>query len=342
MLGGGGDGGWGPAKGSGGRSGPYDNDGASYGGSGGGGGGPPMANNPLTGPPAPLNEDGLPVRPDKESCLYYLNTGSCKSGTQCIFNHPPKTAREQELKKSLSKVGMPEAPAGMDFPSSDDNVGPSNNMGGGLSAGMQGMLEKLEALQSGGKAPPDNTGAIELAIKNNNGASEQKPAPAPGMPMPFQSTTAWVEPKDNTPVEYNDEGLPIRPGMQKCGYYLKSGKCTYGPGCRFDHPAGLGGLMSGGGAIGFGNFPGMVGGPMTEGAMAMRPGRDQCPFLKRTGACPFGPECRFDHSGNTTEPSPATSPVVGTPKADPLSRKKEKGLGGTRGRRPPPAGQNKR
>merc|ERR1719199_2176693 len=72
----------------------------------------PPGSNPLTGPPAPLNEDGLPVRPDKEACLYYLNTGTCRSGTQCIFHHPPKAAREVELKKSLSKAGMPPAPGG--------------------------------------------------------------------------------------------------------------------------------------------------------------------------------------------------------------------------------------
>merc|ERR1719183_1471746 len=117
----------------------------------------------------------------------------------------------------------------------------------------------------------------------------------------------------------------MRPGAQKCGYYLRSGKCTYGPTCRFDHPAGLGGLMA---SPGLGSFPGMVGGPMTEGGMAMRPGRDQCPFLARTGSCPFGPECRFDHSGNSTTASPDGSPgSQSTPKAEPTSRKKEKGLG---------------
>merc|ERR1719324_1986359 len=94
---------WGPVKGAGkGGDGPYGGDNSA----------PLMNNNPLTGPPPPLNEDGLPVRPDKEACLYYLNTGTCRSGTQCIFNHPPKAQRENELKKSLSKAGMPPPPPG--------------------------------------------------------------------------------------------------------------------------------------------------------------------------------------------------------------------------------------
>merc|ERR1719183_1515953 len=114
----------------------------------------------------------------------------------------------------------------------------------------------------------------------------------------------------------------MRPGAQKCGYYLRSGKCTYGPTCRFDHPAGLGGLMA---SPGLGSFPGMVGGPMTEGGMAMRPGRDQCPFLARTGSCPFGPECRFDHSGKKeSDPNSLSKPVEAQSKkeSDPNSLSK--------------------
>lgn len=290
-------------------------------------GGPPMGgggSNPLTGPPPPLNEDGLPVRPDKESCLYYLNTGTCRSGTQCIFNHPPKTDREGELKKSLSKAGMPPAPGGMLLPPGDGPPPAASPSDGGLpplpgsgTLGMGGLLDKLEALQAENKPAGDGD--------NNDDSGEAKPFPAPVQPAP------WEPPKE---VEYNEEGLPIRPGMQKCAAFLRSGKCNYGPKCRFDHPAGLGGLMAGGG---FGGLPGMLGSSMTEGQMAMRPGKDQCPFLARTGACPFGPECRFDHSGTTTaESNPNSLSKPST--ADPVSRKKEKGLGGTRGRRPPPSG----
>jgi len=315
-------------------------------------GGPPMGgppggggnNNPLTGPPPPLNEDGLPVRPDKEPCLYYLNTGTCRSGTQCIFHHPPKVEREQELKKSLNKAGMPPPPGGM-MPPNDGPPAlspPVAPVGAGMpppssSLGMAGMLEKLEALQAENQPPSrQNTDNDEKPWEYIDGPGDI-PGGAPDKPKIFEPPQEVV---------YNEEGLPIRPGMQKCSSFLRSGKCTYGPTCRFDHPAGLGGLMA---SAGFGNFPGMVGGssgmiggPMTEGGMAMRPGRDQCPFLARTGTCPFGPECRFDHSGKPTEDGAASNPnSLSRPVVEPVSRKKEKGLGGTRGRRPPPSGNRR-
>lgn len=282
-------------------------------------GGPPMDmgggnSNPLTGPPPPLNEDNLPVRPDKESCLYYLNTGTCRSGTQCIFNHPPKLEREHELKKSLSKAGMP-APGGMPLPVPGDGApgggSPMDMPPASGNLGMAGMLEKLEALQAGESAPDGE--------QNEN-------------TQPQQPQTPMEPPK---PVEYNEEGLPMRTGEQKCANFLKTGRCSYGPRCRFDHPAGLGGLMA---SPGFGNFPGMGGSALTEGSMAMRPGKDQCPFLARTGSCPFGPECRFDHSGKKPDAGAPADAPISKPVEVPGNRKKEKGLGGTRGRRPPPSG----
>ena len=53
------------------------------------------------------NEDGLPVRTGKEACLYYLNTGACGSATQCILQHPPKCARENEPKLAAAAEKKP-------------------------------------------------------------------------------------------------------------------------------------------------------------------------------------------------------------------------------------------
>jgi len=286
----------------------------------------------VTGPGPVMNEDNLPVRPDKECCLYYLNTGSCRSGPQCIFHHPPKLEREQELKKSLSKAGMPPPPGGMALPTMPDgapmDAAPPSSTGS-LSSGMAGMLEKLEALQAGAALAPT------VDAPGGNGENQ-------GSTENFQAQQAPMQPQQMLPpepikeVEYNEEGLPIRPGMQKCGHFLRSGRCNYGPTCRFDHPAGLGGLMAG--SSGVGHFPGMIGGPMTDGAMAMRPGREQCPFLSRTGTCPFGPECRFDHSGKPTVVDDTAALSLSKP-AEPTTKTKNKGLGGTRGRRPPPSGR---
>lgn len=33
-----------------------------------------------------------------------------------------------------------------------------------------------------------------------------------------------------------DPPLPSRPGADACGYYMRTGKCSYGSSCRYDHP----------------------------------------------------------------------------------------------------------
>lgn len=32
----------------------------------------------------------FPVRPEAEDCAFYLKTGTCKFGSNCKFNHPPR------------------------------------------------------------------------------------------------------------------------------------------------------------------------------------------------------------------------------------------------------------
>jgi hypothetical protein len=326
-----GGGSWGPSKG----------DYGDYGGKG------RSAPYPSGGPPdmgesdCPLNEDGLPIRPDKEACLYYLNTGTCRSGTHCIFHHPPKADREEELNKSLSKSGMMPPPPGTVLPPVTPDIDgvsvapppvvvpppaePFAGASGTMSSQMAGIMEKLEALQQSSDGAGDGT-------EKKDG---QPPLPSEGgPPVPGETASDAKKPAQPEPpkeVEYNEDGLPIRPGVQKCIQYLKAGKCTE-RNCRWDHPIGMGGVMN---STAFASMPGMIGGLMTEGALAMRPGRDQCPFLAKTNTCPFGPECRFDHSGGTggsnTESAskPTTTPA-------PTPKKKDRGLGGTRGKRPPP------
>merc|ERR1719401_678452 len=104
------------------------------------------------------------MRPEAEACLYYLNTGTCRSGTQCIFHHPPKGEREAELNKSLRKAGMLPPDSGMSMPPMPDALPPDDMPTGDapepaeaptstISGQMAGIMEKLEALQ--GSSPPE-------------------------------------------------------------------------------------------------------------------------------------------------------------------------------------------
>jgi len=315
-------GGYGPAKGSGpgpGGPGPGAMKGGPVGPYSGGPGGP----GPLGMEPAELNEDGLPIRPGKDECLLYKNTGSCKNGTDCIFHHP--------LKSEQGKGGMMPIMAPM-----SGGTPPGMTPPPGMPSGPPGMSDGPQMSSS---APPMSDGPPMIAAEASSNNAEAKDDKADEKAEEQKKEVAGADkPQDVVvpqEVQYNEDGLPIRPTMQKCGFYMRLGRCNYGPTCRFDHPAGLGGLLAG--QTGFGNYPGMIGGPMTEGGMAMRPGREQCPFLKRTKTCPFGPECRFDHSMNPMPPGgdskAGDAPAAPKAPAPPVSRKKEKGLGGVRGRR---------
>jgi len=330
----GGKGGFGPIVGKGGptmvmpRSGPY-NDPPGLGGLPGGPlGGPPgglLGGPPGLGPPAQVNELGLPIRPGREQCLVYLNTGICQNGLACIFDHP-KGVRPPMPGKG-GGCGMPILPP----PVSPGAIGTGGSAPGllpnALPPGIMPVRGEAPPVPTG-SAPPLPTDAQPPAPGGDRAKDgddkDAKPGDAKGVPAP--------EPKMGPvlPVQFNDDGMPIRPGVQKCGFYLRSGVCNYGPTCRFDHPPGLGGIMAGG--QGFGNFPLMVGGPTTtEGGMARRPGKDQCPFLARTGTCPFGPECRFDHQAGAAGGDDAARRPPPRSQQPPV---KDKGLGGQRGRRP--------
>lgn len=252
---------------------------------------------PYDGGAPQVNESGLPIRPGKDQCLLFMNTGSCKNGLNCIFDHPNGVrvgGGAPEKPQVQSKAGMPAPPSSFG-------------------------------------APPPATPMTPMPTGEASAPTGQQDA------VPEKFAPEVDERQEPAVVEYNMDGLPIRPGAQKCGYYLRGGKCNYGPTCRFDHPEGMAGLMAGG--KGIGAFPGMMGGAaLTEGGMARRPGAAQCPFLARTGECPFGPECRFDHN-KVAAAAAAPENVVSPARPAGQPERKNSGLGGVRGRRPPPGGK---
>ncbi|KAK1405473.1 Zinc finger CCCH domain-containing protein 3 [Heracleum sosnowskyi] len=62
--------------------------------------------------PVPLSSAGisnLPERPDQPECRYFMNTGSCKYGADCKYNHPREKIA-QIAASSLGPLGLPLRP----------------------------------------------------------------------------------------------------------------------------------------------------------------------------------------------------------------------------------------
>ncbi|WOL06736.1 zinc finger CCCH domain-containing protein 6-like [Canna indica] len=136
-----------------------------------------------------------------------------------------------------------------------------------------------------------------------------------------------------------DAQYPERPGEQDCAYYMRTGTCSYGEKCRYNHPRDRG-LLTGAGRIGAVEYPERVGQPVCEHYMRtgnckfgstckyhhprqgggpaqpvslnysgypLRPGEKECAFYIKTGQCKFGATCKFHHPqpAGTSVPSPA-------------------------------------
>lgn len=73
---------------------------------------------------------------------------------------------------------------------------------------------------------------------------------------------------------------PVRPGMSDCAFYIKTGICSYGENCKFNHPP--------------------DGRPSSDKEMYLdvypqREGVQDCPFYMKTGECKYGHTCKYNH-----------------------------------------------
>merc|ERR1712107_188417 len=54
---------------------------------------------------------GLPMRPGKQQCSFFLKTGTCKFGAKCIFDHPEGFGGTQPC-IIMNSLGFPMRPGG--------------------------------------------------------------------------------------------------------------------------------------------------------------------------------------------------------------------------------------
>jgi len=76
-------------------------------------------------------------------------------------------------------------------------------------------------------------------------------------------------------MNFIDHSLPLNPGAPDCQFFLKTGNCSFGMKCRYNHPA------------------------EKVGSMLVQPedksDRMPCLYFMKTGNCRYGQACRFKH-----------------------------------------------
>ncbi|KAK3417884.1 hypothetical protein EUGRSUZ_H03871 [Eucalyptus grandis] len=90
-----------------------------------------------------------------------------------------------------------------------------------------------------------------------------------------------------------DLAYPERTEAADCIYYLRTGNCGYGAGCRFNHPRDRSTVM-GATRAGGAEYP-------------ERAGQPNCQFYMRTGTCKFGASCKYHHprhGAGSSSPAP--------------------------------------
>lgn len=204
-----------------------------------------------------MNSKGFPLRPGATPCQFYLKTGSCKFGATCQFDHP---------EDGVGGASVAMKPLAMFHNAPADSF---NSKGYPIRIGAEicSFFAKTGECKFSTTCKFDHTEGIEgegTATMTNSLGNPIRPGQPPcafyvktgtcsyGATCKFDhpeeytvlNTGAEAPPK-RPPVAqatgFNSQGLPLRPGSQPCSFFLKTGSCSYGATCRWDHPEGLGG-----------------------------------------------------------------------------------------------------
>ncbi|XP_021775549.1 zinc finger CCCH domain-containing protein 37-like isoform X2 [Chenopodium quinoa] len=176
------------------------------------------------------NSKGLPMRPDEVDCPFYMKTGSCKYGITCRYNHPDRN----ELLSPYSVINPTAAMVGHTvFPSlANFNVGFVNPAASIFQSLQPGLAQTMY-----GPVPmmyPQRPGQIECDFYMKTGECKF------GEKCRFHHPIDRSAPTRNQTLEQNVKftlaGLPRREGVEHCPFYMKTGTCSYGANCKFDHP----------------------------------------------------------------------------------------------------------
>nr|XP_017219043.1 PREDICTED: uncharacterized protein LOC108196320 isoform X2 [Daucus carota subsp. sativus] len=113
---------------------------------------------------------------------------------------------------------------------------------------------------------------------------------------------------------------PLRPNVEDCSFYMRTGTCRFGSNCKFNHPVERKNqyYLSPGGcknrkacrySHGKGKAAVIPNLELNFIGLPIRVGEKECSFYMKTGSCKFGENCKFHHpdapavgGGDTTSP----------------------------------------
>lgn len=235
-----------------------------------------------------VNSLGFPVRPGSAECSFFVRTQTCKFGATCQFNHPEPSGNASVAVNPLGGF-TPSAPAES-----------FNSKGYPLRPGVPicSFFQKNGECKFGQTCKWDHTEGLDGGM-----------VAGAGMGYATSGIT-------------NSLGNPIRPGQPVCNFFSKTGTCSFGPTCKFDHPEEFTMLAAGGGAPAARAPPAPIraasgynslGFPIREGSLP-------CTFYLKTGTCTYGETCKWDHPEGAGGSQPKGAGKGATPTSNPFFR----------------------
>eukprot|EP00397_Hematodinium_sp_SG-2012_P023052 GEMP01023925.1.p1 GENE.GEMP01023925.1~~GEMP01023925.1.p1 ORF type:complete len:395 (+),score=63.54 GEMP01023925.1:54-1238(+) len=260
-----------------------------------------------------VNSMGYPRRPGAQPCAYFMKSGQCKFAQSCKFDHPDKPGM---MPMGMVNMQPQFAPMGASVA-----VNPLQQM-----AMQQNVIAEAAGFNS--KGFPIRPGVAVCQFFSKTGDCKFGPSckwdhneTQGGMMMMMNTPRPQMmaAPSGGAPAGINSLGLPIRPASQACPFFTKTGSCSYGESCKWDHPEEYCALA--GNNSGMGAFPNKrpVKVETAQGfnslGFPLRPGQGPCSFYMKTGSCSYGNTCKWDHPEGLGGTQPGFQKTIPTPTA---------------------------
>ncbi|BFG32384.1 hypothetical protein CerSpe_186580 [Prunus speciosa] len=223
----------------------------------------PKRGEPFVAPVQKLNFMDLPIRPGEKECPDYMKNGSCKSETNCTFNHPDPTA-----------TGESGPPSGY------IDGGPASVHSASSSTTWDFLCVPI--------IPPSQGIPSQNTEWNGSQDPEYLPERSTPAPPPYVMNKAVTETNiyEQNPQQKQVEEFPERPGQPICIYFLRKGDCKHRSNCKYHHPKNQTAVS-----------PSCA---LSDKGLPLRPGENICTQYSSYGICKSGPACKFDHPSLST------------------------------------------